>query len=174
MSCKTFSLHLYNVGSTSTTSVRHCTNVMQIFSVYWEVNDPLETARAQRWAHLWPATDVLCVCESRCENATAINPRVWIGSAGPVSWTKALPDPLLSAPSNVKGCWCSFIAHRKNAAREFFVVMYNTIKKGSRYNRNILLLFHISTYRERLHFHVYVIEYFHVYVIEYVKIATTR
>ena len=35
---KTFVLHLYNVGPTSKTLCRRCTNVMQMFCVCW---DPL-------------------------------------------------------------------------------------------------------------------------------------
>ena len=32
---KTFVYQLYNVGTTSSTLVQHCTNVIQIFCVYW-------------------------------------------------------------------------------------------------------------------------------------------
>ena len=32
---KTFVKHLYNVGPTSSTSVQHCTNVIQMFCIYW-------------------------------------------------------------------------------------------------------------------------------------------
>ena len=33
---KTFLLHLYNVCPTSSTLVQHCTNVIQMFCVYWD------------------------------------------------------------------------------------------------------------------------------------------
>ena len=35
---KSFVWHLYNVGPTSLTLVRHCTNVIQMFCAYWGLN----------------------------------------------------------------------------------------------------------------------------------------
>ena len=35
---KTFLKHLYNVGSTSSTLDQHCTNVIQILCVYWDIS----------------------------------------------------------------------------------------------------------------------------------------
>ena len=50
---KTFLNHLYNVGPTSLTLVQHCTNVIQMFCVYWErifeISSPVSTKVGKRF-----------------------------------------------------------------------------------------------------------------------------
>ena len=45
---------MYNVGSTSSTLVQHCTNVIQMFRVYW---DPCTRWPSNRWDLITQSTD---------------------------------------------------------------------------------------------------------------------